>query len=379
MKPKNILALGVIIWIIGTSCKKEVSPNAIQGNLSSSVNKVPASEGSPDFIVKNGASIQATIDAATPGSLIYIEPGIYNEAITVDKPGIKLLGLNDGHSQGVIIQNPGDKENGITARDAGDGFLLKNVTVKNFEENGVLLIRVDGFVLSHVEAIDNGEYGLFPVRSSDGLIEHCTAMGHTDAGIYVGLSSDVIVENNKAFENVTGFEIRNSSNLIVRKNHSYDNVAGIIVMVLPGLPVKTSSNIIVVANHVTNNNHINFAEPGGFNFFIPTGSGILLVGTDNTLVEDNKVKDNNSVGIATVSSLLLGALAGLPPEAFADIEPNPDGVKVIDNNLSNNGNAPPPGIGLPGADLFWDGSGTNNCWSNNKFASSFPTVLPSCN
>ena len=135
----------------------------------------------------------------------------------------------------------------------------------------------------------------------------------------------------------------------------------------------------MVANHVTNNNHINFAEPGGIPFFIPTGSGILLVGTDNTLVEDNKVKDNNSVGIATVSSLLLGALAGLPPEAFADVEPNPDGVKVIDNDLSNNGNAPAPGIGLPGADLFWDGSGTNNCWSNNKFAFSFPTVLPSCN
>jgi len=379
MKPKKILTLVLIIWIIVTGCKKEVPPNVIQDKLSLSVHPIPTSEVSPDFVVKKGTSIQKAVDVATPGSLIHIEPGVYNEAIIVNKPGIKLLGLIDRNSQGVIIQNPGDKENGITVRDAGDGFLLKNVTVQNFEENGVLLIRVDGFVLSHVEAIDNGEYGLFPVLSSQGLIEHCTAKGHTDAGIYVGLSRDVIVENNKAFENVAGFEIRNSFNLIVRKNHSYDNVAGIVVVLLPGVQVKTSSNIIVVANHVTNNNHINFAEPGGFAFFIPTGSGILLVGTDNTLVEDNKVKDNNSVGIATVSSLLLGVLAGLPPEAFADIEPNPDGVKVIDNNLSNNGNAPPPGIGLPGADLFWDRSGTNNCWMKNKFTSGFPTVLPSCN
>ena len=142
--------------------------------------------------------------------------------------------------------------------------------------------------------------------------------------------------------------------------------------------MKTSSNISVSENHVMNNNHVNFAEPGGFEFFIPSGSGILLIGTDNALVEDNKVKDNKTVGIATVSSLILSVIAGIPPEAFADIEPNPDAVKVIGNNLSNNGMAPPPDFPFPGADLSWDQSGTDNCWQKNKFTTSFPSVLPSC-
>ena len=72
MKPKNILTLGLIIWIIGTGCKKEVLPNAIQDKLSSSVHPIATSEISPDFLVKKGTSIQTAIDAATPGSLIYI-------------------------------------------------------------------------------------------------------------------------------------------------------------------------------------------------------------------------------------------------------------------------------------------------------------------
>src|SRR6185436_16128792 len=101
-----------------------------------------------------------------------------------------------------------------TVRSAGDGFVLKNVTVKNFEENGVFLIRVDNFLLSHVVAINDGEYGLFPVLCNGGVIEHCTATGHTDTGIYVGQSSNVEMSFNDAHGNVQGLEIENSSNIL---------------------------------------------------------------------------------------------------------------------------------------------------------------------
>jgi hypothetical protein len=88
---------------------------------------------------------------------------------------------------------------------------------------------------------------------------------------------------------------------------------------------------------------------------------------------------NNFTGIVVFSTLVLGTLAGLPPEAFANIEPNPDGTQIRSNILTKNGQAPPVlSIPLPGADLLWDGSGTNNCWSNNIFNTSFPSPLPSC-
>ena len=94
-------------------------------------------------------------------------------------------------------------------------------------------------------------------------------------------------------------------------------------------------------------------------------------------MKHNTVTGNDFVGIGVASSLVLGALAGLPPEAFADIEPNPDKVRVQNNVVTANGASPPP-IGFPGVDLLWDGSGTKNCWSGNTFTTSLPSVLPQC-
>jgi parallel beta-helix repeat protein len=369
---KCLLALVMLCSTILPGCKKDIT-NDTAADLP---NANSPAHRSPDVIVHAGSSIQAAIDAAEAGSVIQIEPGVYHEAIVVNKPNIQLIGSGDG----VIIENPGDEENGITVQNAGDGFVLRNVTIQNFEENGVFMIRVDNFVLSHVTTINNGEYGLFPLFCTNGLVEHCTATGHSDTGIYIGQSNNIEMNFNTAYANVNGLEIENCSDIIASKNQSYDNVAGILVVLLPGLTTKTSADIMITNNHVYNNNHVNFSEPGGgFENFVPSGSGILVVGTDLTTVQDNNVSGNNFLGIATVSTVILGSLAGIPPEAFADIEPNPDGTRVISNVLNNNGAAPPAGIPLPGVDLLWDGSGTNNCWKGNIYSTSFPTSLPACN
>jgi parallel beta-helix repeat protein len=374
-----LFAITVILLTFLTGCKKETAFTKEEDALVSLNNINRQTNVLSNIIVTPGSSIQAAINVATPNSVIQIQPGTYNEAIVVNKAGIKLIGLTGSGGEEVIIQNPGGADDGIVVTDAGDGFVLKNVTVKNFLENGVLLQSVNGFTLSNVTAINNGEYGLFPVFCTNGKIEHCTATGHTDTGIYVGQSSNVDLEFNTVFANVNGLEIENCTNVSAEKNHCYDNVCGILSVLLPGLTVKTATNIVIDQNHVHDNNHINFAQPGGFEFFVPSGSGILVVGTDNTTVKENKIRNNNFVGVATVSTLILGALAGIPPVAFADIEPNPDGARIKGNNLFNNGLLPPAGIPLPGVDLLWDGSGTNNCWEGNSFTNSFPATLPNCN
>lgn len=372
------ISLAIIVAIFFSSCKKDLSSVNKGDTLLNNDAAIAEKSKSSDFVVHSGGSIQAMVDAAKPGAVIKIEPGVYNEDVTVNKPGIKLMGLSK-NGQGVIIQNPGDKENGITVLDNGDGFVLMNVTVKNFKENGVFLSHVDNFLLSRVTTINNGEYGLFPVFCNNGKIDHCSATGHTDTGIYVGQSTNVTVSENEAYANVNGLEIENCTNIEVFKNSSYDNVAGILVVLLPGLTIKTSSNITLTNNYVHDNNHVNFAEPGGgFEAFVPSGSGILIVGTDKTTAKNNKVSGNNFTGIATVSTLVLGLIAGIPAGAFADIEPNPDGAIIEKNELSNNGTAVPAGLPFPGVDLLWDGSGNNNCWSKNAFTTSYPPALPGC-
>jgi len=333
--------------------------------------------GHPAIIVHAGGSIQAAIDAARPGAVIEIEPGTYAEGLHVDKPGLKLVGRRGRDGAGVVIENPANEEIGILVSSSADGFALVNVTVRGFEDDGVLLSAVDGFLLSGVSAVDNGEYGLFPVQSSHGVIERCIASGHEDTGIYVGQSHDVQIRHNIAFANVNGIEIENSSQVRAVANETYDNVVGILVVLLPGLIVNTSSDILVAGNRVHHNNHVNFAEPGEFESFVPSGSGILIVGADGARVEHNTVSGNQFVGIAVGSTLLLGALAGLPPEAFSDIEPNPDQVVIRNNRVTGNGTASPIPF-LPAVDLLWDGSGVGDCWGRNRFVTSFPDPLPAC-
>ena len=329
----------------------------------------------PDIVVTEGSSIQSAVDASEAGDVILIKPGIYREAVLVEKPNITLRG-----SEGVIIENPGGKEDGIRVTDKGDGFKLYHVTLRGFEENGVFMIRADDYILSHVTTIDCGEYGLFPIASNRGLIEYCVASGHTDSGIYIGQCEDTKMLHNKTFENVIGLEIENCSKVVASNNHSYNNSAGMLVVLLPGLRVTESTDILLSKNKVDDNNHVNFSEPGGgFENFVPTGSGILVVGTDDTRLEQNHVSENNFLGIAVVSTRLLGGLAGLPEEAFELIEPNPDGAQVIRNVVKNNGSDPPTlPIPVPGVDLFWDGSGTDNCWRDNNYTSSYPEPLPAC-
>jgi parallel beta-helix repeat protein len=287
-----------------------------------------------------------------------------------------LIGLKHFNKE-IIIENPGTEEDGIKVTDEGDGFILKNVTVQNFKYSGVFLIRVDKFVLDHVLSINNNEFGLFPVLCNDGVIKFCTATGSSDTGIYIGQSTNITVEFNLAFANVSGFEIENCTNVTATCNESYDNAAGFAVILLPQLTVKTASNILITHNNIHNNNRGNIPSGGGLEDFIPSGSGILLVGADNVTIQKNVVRNNNFVGIATVSTLVLGQMANIRSEAF-DIEPNPDGVKIVQNFVSQNGSAAPPGLPLPAADLLWDGSGINNCWKNNIRISSFPASLPVC-
>ena len=331
-----------------------------------------------DRVVSPGQSIQAAVDAAEPGDVIVIEPGIYAESITIDKPNIALMGRNGPNGESVVIENPAAANNGISVTPNGDGVRLFNFTTRGFERNGVFLREVDDFVMMRLSAHDNGDYGLYPVFSS-GKMMHCRASGHRDAGIYVGQTSDVQIMHNYAYENVIGFEISNSSDIVVRRNVAENNTIGILGVLLPPTSFRrilTSTNVLIAHNVVRDNNHENFADPTELPAYVPAGSGILIVGLDHATVEHNSVTGNEWVGIGLGSTATFGLLAGIPIEG---IEPDPEGVVIRHNEVTGNGtNPPPPPFPLPGVDLLWDGTGADNCWEKNDFDGSFPSVLPGC-
>lgn len=150
--------------------------------------------------------------------------------------------------------------------------------------------------------------------------------------------------------------------MVIRANIVRGNTAGILAIVDPFNPRTETSDVMIEKNVIVKNNLPNNSTETDIGR-IPSGTGILNVGSDRLTIRKNTVTGNNTFGVAIIAN----------PEAREDprgIDPNPDGNQVSSNFVVDNGGQPPPTF--PGADLFYDGSGQGNCFSGNKFGTSIP-------
>jgi parallel beta-helix repeat protein len=319
-------------------------------------------------------TIQAAVDAANSGDIVRVPPGIYHENVFVTKDNITIEG-----SAGAVLDGTGLTGSGITVRSSTplvriNGFRLSGLRIQNYVRNGVILNRVDNYQIDHGQYVDNLAYGIFPIRSTHGLIEFNQVSGSDDTGIYIGQSTDAVIRKNQITDCTVGINIEVSSKITVQDNKAVDNSVGMAALILPGLSVTETTNIQINDNLFMRNNRPNpVTEPTDILSQLPSGIGLLIFGADQVTVTNNRVLDNNSAGVATIQ--VLPALTALDPR----IEPFPDQNRISKNVVLSNGSNPDPKIApLPPGDLIWDLSGKGNCWSDNVFKTSFPSILPSC-
>jgi parallel beta-helix repeat protein len=253
-----------------------------------------------------------------------------------------------------------------------DGFRLSGLTIRNYRLFGVFLIRVDNYSISDGVYQNNLLYGIYPVRSTNGLVEGNHASGSVDSGIYIGQSDLVVIRNNICFDNTTGIEIENATRIEATTNLVRNNSVGISAFVLPGLSIPKTEDILLQKNTIINNNRPNtVTDPNEIISRLPAGSGILIVGADRVEVRNNRVINNDSTGVAVIR--LPAGLATLDPR----VNPFPDNNLITGNTVLQNGKSPDPRLGpLPPADFDWDLTGAGNHWENNRYQTSFPSVLP---
>ena len=382
------------------------------------------------IVVRPGDSIQAAIDRASPGTRIYILAGTYRElqnptnGLTITKNGLTIIGQKTKKKR-VVLENAGSQRNGIVIvpEDRTDcmgchtdlappfpvhpgtpmglkmrdpmmhGIEIRGITIRGFRNNGLFTENVDGFKIIDVESIDNRNYGIFPTLSKNGLISHSKAIGSTlDSGIWVETSENVTVRHSFVSGNVNGFEVSNSDDILLAHNEATGNTVGAAILLLPDIfdDRPGAKRIDMRNNWIHDNNKENTARPGSILSFVPSGTGVLYLGVDQSTIANNRIENNDFTGIAIADYCL--TVLGTPFDCFGGSDPTitPEFLAdqsatdnaVVDNTLIDNGTNVDPGnpFGFAAADLTLLSVEPSNCYAGNAFLTAFSLIgmLPPC-
>ncbi|ROS04865.1 parallel beta-helix repeat protein [Sinobacterium caligoides] len=316
------------------------------------------------IFVNDGESIQDAVELAKPGDTIAVMPGTYKQIVYIDKNNIRLTGVIKDGKWPVL---DGERQRNDAILYSGNSITVENFKIIHYKGNAIMGQAGNNFIIRNNWIVDTGVYGIFPQYGKNGLIERNVLSGIEDAAIYVGMCDNIDVRNNEVFNNVAGIEIENTRHALVENNHAHDNTGGILVFITPGLPIKTTYDVIVRNNFIVNNNHENFGAPGSIVAGIPPGTGILVMAADDVVIENNIISGNDNAGI-TITDLSMAANVANDP----DSEPNPDGIKLLNNFMIDNGHNPVGELKIllaaklesKGPDFADTGKGVNKCAAN---------------
>ena len=318
-------------------------------------------------VVVVSTTLQAAVNKAMPGEIVLVPPGTYRETVRVLKDNITIVGSEsaiidargffNGIHVGADIFGQGPNGAPVCPQVAVKNFTLIGLTIQNAVSNGIFLSGVDTYTLEHGKYLNNGDYGTFPNCSNNGQINFNYVKGGGDTCIYVGDDVEASIIGNLASDCTVGVQIVNSNNIIVRGNIVTGNSTGVLAIVDADNPRTETSDVLIAGNSINANNRPNTSTDEDL-ARIPAGAGVLIVGSDHVRVRTNEVTNNNTFGVAITQN-------PLPSSP----EPIPNGHEVRLNVVVNNGTQ---SGGLPGADLFYDGSGRDNCFAHNRFKTSIP-------
>ncbi len=312
-------------------------------------------------------TVQAAVDAASPGDLVLVAAGTYSEAVIVRTPSIVIRG-EDRNT--VIFDGNDELFNGFQV--SADAVAIENMTVKRYLVNGIVFTNaydaadptqakvLKGYRASYVTVANNGLYGLYAFYAEGGQFDHVYGSGHPDGGIYIGqckpcnaLVTDAVMERNGL-----GYSGTNASGSVFIINSTFRRNRIGVSPNSQNMERLAPQGDIVIAGNVIDDNDDPEAPPAASGAF---GFGVAVGGGERNQILRNRVSGHGNVGIA-ITSL----------ESFV-----PSGNRVEGNVLEGNG-----------VDLaFYAAAGgaigtSGNCFVSNTFTTSNPTNIEqslSCN
>lgn len=313
-------------------------------------------------------TIQAALDAATPGDDIIVQEGRYEELLVVEK-SVNLIGKNwpiidggrqEGNKNTLAIFYLGDragKVTGFVITGGGRGTMGHGINIWDSSPD-VYNNRITG---------NNHGIGIHgsPALSSKTKV-HANLIYKNDVGIGNGKDSVAQIYNNRVYENrVVGIgtrgkarpKIRNNyiyknhlgiggretASPLIEGNHIFNNFAGITISPLSNVKSFAYDDIIIKNNLIVRNHHL--------------GVNITCFNLSNVFITNNTI-DSNNLGKIKIRSG--GLIFGYPlPAQF---------TAVVENNIISN-NQVGGLVNYIGPDLFQEPGAIvknkhNNLWNN---------------
>jgi hypothetical protein len=316
--------------------------------------------------------IQAAVNAAGAGDTIRVKRGVYREAVVINgrrKRYLKLIG-NPGRPGRVVLDGSGRKQNGIAVNDA-DEVTVDGFKARNYRANGFFFTNLNGYTMNHLIAEKTGVYGLYAFNTIGGRILNSEAYHVNDGAFYIGQTPPqvkekrTLVRNVEGWGNPIGFSASNMRYVTITRSRFYNNAVGIVPNALDSEKFPPPEKNVIIDNEIFWNN-LNFHEgkppftppPATANGSLaPIGTGILLLGGRDHVIEDNDIYGNFLVGVAAIDSILL------PPDSPA---------RTLDRNVVRNNRFGLGGTDINGRDVAYDGSGSDNCFTLAPTDTTFP-------
>jgi hypothetical protein len=383
--------------------------------------------GTWDGIRGQYSSIQAAVNAASPGDWVLVAPGDYHETgdpeagVMITTPGIHVRGLDrngvviDGTRAGAPKCSNATADQGAAGRNGvevfeADGVTLENFTACNFLTGGEggnqiwwnggdgtgtrNLASFGGAYLSATSTFwesaqaPRGEYGIFVSNTTGpGTIAHTYASNMADSDYYIGACPDcnTVLDDAHGQFSALGYSGTNSGgNLTIRNSEFDQNNTGVSTNsqnnddapspqdgVCPNNgtgPTGSHSCWLFTNNYVHDNNNATVPSTGSASLG-PPGTGLIVAGGRNDTIMNNHFSNNGSWAVLLAPFLDLGT-----PPPIAHCEGGVEGFlggcyfgvwgnEVASNTFANNGGFANPTNGDL-ADLS-DLHDPGNCWHDN--------------
>lgn len=270
----------------------------------------------------SGGSIQARIDAASPGETIYVEAGVYEEPFVIDK-AVSVVGIDDP-----VIDGGGTGDIVLIAADGASisGFVLRNGGKSISEEAaGVKVERANGVeVQSNV--IEDVRFGVYLLGSENSTIAYNTIdlepeveIGRRGYAIYLWEVEGTGVFNNTISNASDGIHLEFSDSNTIGENFAEKSRYGLHFMYSDGNKIignefrDNLAGAVLMFSHdmLLKDNEMSSNRRGA------TGVGVLFKDCDDVFAEGNSFLRNKFGVTVEGTPQAVGATAIFRENLFA--------------------------------------------------------------